>query len=340
MGSSGVSNARFLFLGTGTSGGIPLIACDCETCTSPDPRDTRSRTGAAVQWIDPGGTPRTVLIDVTPDHKLQALRHDLWRCDAILFTHNHVDHIFGLDEVRRYNAVMREPIDIYAERYVLDSLQRVYQHIFDKQRNVNDSFVATLIASEIEGPDPEKGGAGDPVELHGMRFTPVRFIHGRLPILGFRIEPVAGVDPGDDDSPFPLAYCTDVSAIPPRTWGELTGLRTLVLDALRIRKHPTHFSLDQAVHAAGEIRAGQTWFVHIAHEIKHDVVSPTLPEGVGLAWDGLELGPARHPGLFEPDAQAPLRPDEKGGRGRRPDAGTRPPEPQPGFGREDPFEQG
>lgn len=309
--------SRFIFLGTGTSGGVPLIACRCATCASTDPRDTRTRTAAAIEWIDPQGQPRCVLIDAGPDLHAQALRHDLWRCDAILFTHNHVDHIFGLDEVRRFNAVMHAPIDLYAEGYVIESLRRVYKHIFDKNANVNDSFVATLIAHEVP-PPPEKGAA-NPIELFGLRFTPIRLYHGRLPVLGWRIEdmcrgvevarcqvgeasgvdelsgdrsPVSSPTPRhlDTSTPFPMAYCTDVSSIPPETWPLLEGLNTLVLDALRIRKHPTHFTIDQSLNAALQIAAKHTCFVHMSHEIRHADVDPELPEGVSLAHDGLTLG--------------------------------------------------
>lgn len=311
---TGVTNLRFLFLGTGTSGGIPLIACACAACTSTDPRDRRTRTGAAVQWVDPGGTPRTVLIDATPDLRAQALRHRLWRCDAIVFTHNHVDHIFGLDEVRRFNAVMKAPIDVYAERYVLESLRRVYKHVFEKDQNVNDSFVASLIAHEIPAPPESASKAAAPIELWGLSFTPVRLLHGRLPILGFRIEAPWGADEGSS-AVLPLAYCTDVSSIPPTSWRRLTGLRTLVLDALRIRTHATHFNLAQATSAALEIGAGATYFVHMAHEIVHAAIDAELPEGMHLAYDGLTLGsaltPERERSLFG-SAEVQTRADDPG----------------------------
>lgn len=279
---------RLTLLGTGTSSGVPAIACECRVCTSTDPRDRRLRTGAAVEWIDPAGHPRCVLIDATPDLRQQALQHRLTRCDAVLFTHNHVDHTFGLDELRRFNAVQRSPIDIYGEARTLEHLRRVFQHIFESRHNVNDSFVATLIAHTIE---PET-----PIEVHGVRFTPIRLLHGKLPIVGFRIEEVGparhgpAADSADPRSAFPLAYCTDVSAIPPESWRRLTGLRTLVLDALRPRKHPTHFTIDEAVHAAASIGAERTWFVHMAHEVLHAEIDPTLPEGMALAWDGLQVG--------------------------------------------------
>src|SRR4051794_28720568 len=124
---------RFVFLGTGTSAGVPAIGCTCAVCTSRDPRDQRLRTAAALSWTDPDGHPRTILLDAGPDLRQQALRAGLTRCDAVFFTHNHVDHTFGVDELRRFNAVMHAPIDIYAEPHTLDHLARVYKHIFDKQ---------------------------------------------------------------------------------------------------------------------------------------------------------------------------------------------------------------
>lgn len=269
--------ARFIFMGTGTSGGVPQIACDCEVCTSKDPRDTRTRTGAAVEWTDPNGQQRVLLIDTTPDLRQQALREKLWRCDGIVYTHNHVDHIFGLDEVRRFNAAMQAPIDVYADAHTMESLRRVYKHIFEKEKNQNQSFVATLIPNEIH---PERG-----FTVHGLKVMPFRLLHGRQPILGFRLE-LAG---GGGEGVFPLAYCTDVSGIPPESWKYLTGLKTLVLDGLRIRHHPTHFNLDQAVKHALEIGAGQTWLVHIAHEILHAREDAELPERISLAYDGLVL---------------------------------------------------
>ena len=272
---------RFLFLGTGTSAGIPAIACSCPVCTSTDPRDNRLRCSAAVTFTDAGGEERVILIDAGPDLRQQALRFGLTRCDAILFTHNHVDHTFGLDEVRRFNVVMQRPIPIYAEPHTLEHLRRVYRHIFDREQNVNDSFVATLLAHRIE---PADVAAGTPLELHGMRFTPVRFIHGKLPVLGFRIEPVKG-----PAGPFPLAYCTDVSAVPPESWARLAGVRTLVIDALRHRRHPTHLTVGQAVSISHEVKARQTFLIHMTHDLGHAQTEAELPPDVRLAFDGLVL---------------------------------------------------
>lgn len=233
-----------------------------------------------IEWTDATGQARVVLIDAGPDLRQQALRHRLRRIDAILFTHNHVDHTFGLDEVRRFNLLMDAPIDLYAETHTLKHLRRVYAHIFDRASNVQDSFVATVIAHEI---DPSQD-----LVLWGMRFTPVRLLHGRLPVLGYRIEPV---EPPASASPWwPLAYCTDVSAIPPESWPKLTGLRTLVLDALRRRKHATHFTLGQAVGVAHEVAADRTYFVHMAHDLPHEATTADLPDSMALAHDGLSLG--------------------------------------------------
>lgn len=272
---------RFRFLGTGTSAGIPAVGCFCPVCTSADPRNQRLRTSAAVEFTDARGEDRIILLDAGPDLRQQALRAGLTRCDAIFFTHNHVDHTFGLDEVRRFNALMDRPIDIYAERHTLEHLYRVYKHIFDRQNNVNDSFVATLVAHQI--------APGIAIDLHGMRFTPFRLLHVGLPIAGYRIEPTGALTAGDT-SPFPLAYCTDVSGIPPESWPMLEGLKTLVLDALRHRRHPTHLTVDQATNIALRVGAQRAYFVHMSHDVAHEETERELPENVHLAWDGLVLG--------------------------------------------------
>lgn len=265
-----------IVLGSGTSAGIPAIACDCAVCHSDDPRDTRTRTSAALRLTDSSGAARVVLIDTSPDLRQQALREQLSRCDDILYTHHHVDHLFGLDEVRRFNAVMGSPINVHAEASTLEHVQRVHPHIFKPEQNANPSFVASLIPNVL--------AVEAPINLHGLRVTPLRLLHGRLPILGYRFDAPEGT-PG----PCPMAWCTDVSSIPPETWPLLTGLKTLVLDMLRHRHHPTHFTVEQAVEVAQQIGAESTWFVHMAHEIAHAEVDATLPRGMGLAWDGLRL---------------------------------------------------
>ncbi len=281
---SAVSDVELVVLGSGTSSGVPVIGCSCPVCTSEDPRDKRTRPAACLRFRDPTGEPRAVFIDASPDLRVQALREKLVRCDAILFTHNHVDHTFGLDDVRRFNAIMRAPIDIFAEEHTLEFLHRVYQHIFARERNVNDSFVATLIPHAI--------GPGQVVDLHGLRISPLRLLHGRLPVLGFRIEAVDGAlvpSGASQPGPLPLAYCTDVSAIPPETWPRLAGLKTLVLDMLRYRRHPTHFCVDESLDTAGRIAAERTYFTHMTHDIRHAELDATLPETMSLGYDGLVI---------------------------------------------------
>ena len=282
---------RLRFLGTGTSSGVPAIGCECPVCTSGDPRDTRLRTSAALEFTDPHGQDRVILIDAGPDLRQQALTAGLTRCDAVLLTHNHVDHVFGLDELRRFNMLMGGPIEVYGDDRTLKAIRRVYAHIFDKPANVQDSFIATLLAYEI--------GPARPFDLFGLRITPIRLLHGRLPILGYRIEPgpeLAGN--GVQTGVLPFAYCTDVSAIPPETWPMLDGLRVLVLDALRHRKHPTHFTLGQAESVARRVGAVRTFFVHMSHELAHIETNATLSDGVELAYDGLTVDSA----FFDPNS--------------------------------------
>lgn len=279
-----VTDVELTFLGTGTSSGVPVIGCDCPTCRSEDPRDRRLRCGACLRFTDPDGHPRVLLIDIPPDHREQSLRDGIRRCDAILVTHAHVDHVFGLDEVRRYNTLMRSPITVHAEPEVRTELHRIYRHIFARHENVNQSYVADLIDAPL--------APGAPVILHGLRVEPLRLLHGRLPILGFRIEAVdaAGEVLESQPGPLPLAWCSDVSGIPPETWPRLSGLRTLALDMLRDRAHPTHFTVEEAVEAAERIGAGETWFIHMTHDLRHAELAERLPPGMAPAWDGLKLG--------------------------------------------------
>jgi len=204
------------------------------------------------------------------------LRAGLTRCDGIFFTHNHVDHTFGLDEVRRFNVVQKAPVDLWAEPHTLEHLERVYRHIFRPQHNVNDSFIASV--------EPHILSPGCAVELYGMRIEPLRLMHGDLPILGFRFDAADG-----PDWPLPLAWCTDVSAIPDDSRERLGGLETLFLDMLRERPHGTHLSTEEAIREAHALGARRTWFVHMAHQIRHAEVDATLPEGMALAWDGLTV---------------------------------------------------
>lgn len=289
MSAGPIRNLRITLLGTGTSAGVPVIACDCETCTSPDPRDRRTRTGAMLQFTDAGGQDRVVLVDAPPDHREHSLRHRLKRVDAIVFTHSHVDHVFGLDDARLYNISMGTPIQLYAERPVLDDLARMFEHIFKPHTNVNKSFVADVRTTAVL--------PGQGIDLFGLRATPLRLLHGALPILGWRFDAGKSVNGAPLHSPsFAAAYCTDVNAIPPETWPALRGLDVLVLDMLRERRHPTHFSLAESLDVAERVGAGRTVFTHMTHDVRHADLSARLPAGVELGWDGLEIGTKTAPG--------------------------------------------
>ena len=274
---------ELVFLGTGTSAGIPMIGCAEGACASDDPRDRRDRPSVLVRYPDASmpddekaaafnpkqAGHRQLLIDTCPELRQQAIREKLSRIDGVLFTHGHADHIFGLDDLRRFNAVMGGPVDIYAEASVIDLLKQIFNYIFESHTNINQSFVATLI--------PHVLTPGMPIQLFGAVWTPIRLLHGRLPILGFRVD-FRGAS---------LAYCTDVSGIPPETYPHLDHLDVLVLDALRFRHHPTHQTVDRAVEVAQHIAAKQTYFTHMAHDIIHAEVDPQLPDGINLAYDGL-----------------------------------------------------
>lgn len=281
-----ITDVALTFLGTGTSAGVPVIGCDCPTCTSTDHRDKRLRCGASLRFTDPDGISRVVLIDVPPDHRQQSLQHGIRRCDGILVTHAHVDHVFGLDEVRRYNTLMNAPIGVHAEPTVLDDLHRIFRHIFARHQNVNTSYVADLYDVPIR--------PGVPFVLHGLRVEPIRVLHGKLPILAFRFEAAdaEGNAAAEQPGPLPLAWCTDVSSLPPEAWSQLGTLETLVLDMLRDRAHATHLTVNEAVEVAEKVGAGATYFVHMTHELGHADLEARLPEGMAPAWDGLVLSSA------------------------------------------------
>lgn len=264
---------ELLFLGTGTSAGVPMIACDCAVCRSSDPRDQRTRPSVLVRYLDASDASlqRQLLIDCSPEMRLQMVRHDVRRLDGVLITHAHADHILGLDDLRRFNAAMESPIDLYAESAVLGRLREMFRYIFDPQHNVNSSFVATLIGHALE--------PAQPLELFGARWTPLRLMHGRLPVLGFRVD-LEGRS---------LAYLTDLSAVPPETWPLLEGLDVLVIDALRYRHHPLHLSVEQALEVISQVRPRRSYFTHIAHDVLHADLQARLPENVYLGYDGLTV---------------------------------------------------
>jgi phosphoribosyl 1,2-cyclic phosphate phosphodiesterase len=248
---------RVTFLGSGTSHGVPMIGCDCATCRSDDPRDTRLRPSIFVE------TERArVLVDAGPDLRQQALRHRLTRVDAILFTHGHADHILGMDDVRRFNALQAGAMPCCGDARTLGDIRRMFGYVFD--------------------PATPKGGGLPLLELFtvagpfciaDLDVQPVPVMHGERPILGYRFGR--------------FAYLTDCSAIPDASWPLLEGLDVLVLDALRERPHPTHFSLREAIDAASRIGAARTLFTHMCHDLAHAATCARLPPSMALAYDGL-----------------------------------------------------
>ncbi len=248
------------FLGTGTSHGVPMIGCRCPVCTSADPRDRRSRPSAVLAFEDGA----TVLIDTSTDLRTQALSHGLDRLDAVIYTHNHTDHIFGFDDLRRFNVLSGGPLPIYADARTLGDLRRTFAYAFSGGDQAGGG-VPQVDPREVIGP----------FAILGHEFVPVPILHGTRPILGYRVGR--------------FAYLTDCSAIPADSLPLLRGLDVLVLGALRHRPHPTHFSLREATEAAGRIGARRTWFTHMCHDLGHAATARDLPAEMGLAWDGLTI---------------------------------------------------
>lgn len=251
---------RVLFLGTGTSHGVPMIGCDCGVCRSTDPRDARSRPSIALEFDDG----LRVLVDTTPDLRAQALRHDLRRLDAILFTHAHADHMMGLDEVRRYNSLSRAPMPVYGDARTLRELRRAFSYIFESDAP-RGGGVPDLRLFPIAGP----------FCLGRQEVQPVPITHGPWTILGFRFGR--------------FAYLTDCNGIPDASLALLGDLDCLVLDALRRRPHPTHFTLEQSLVMARTIGARRTFFTHMTHDLGHEGTCAALPAGMALAYDGLTV---------------------------------------------------
>lgn len=256
------SGPQMVLLGTGTSNGVPMIGCHCEVCRSSNPKNMRTRTGVWVQA--PAGS---FLIDTPPELRLQLVRENIDIAHAVVFTHGHADHLFGLDDLRIFGYYLKKAIPLYCERAVEQRIRASFDYAFSDPYP-NNHFGAT--------PQLEIHTIGEgPFELLGLAIRPIRLWHGQLPVLGFRINDVA--------------FCTDVSRIPDESWPLLEGLDTLVLDALRDRPHPTHFNVDQALEVVKRVQPRRTFFTHISHALEHDATNARLPAGVELAYDGLRI---------------------------------------------------
>jgi phosphoribosyl 1,2-cyclic phosphate phosphodiesterase len=249
---------RVTFLGTGTSTGVPVIGCDCHVCKSDDPKNRRGRVAAMLSWDD-----NNVIIDTGPDFREQMLRHDVKHVEAVLYTHSHVDHLYGLDDLRMFCFRRGGPIPVYADPFTLSRIRHVFDYTFATK--VEGGGTAKLDPIELDGP----------FELLGRTVVPMVVMHGSLPVTAFRVGK--------------FAYCTDCNHVPDETMARLEGVEVLVLDALRDKPHSTHFSIDEAVAVAEKIGARQTYFVHMTHDVEHETVNAELPEGVALAYDGLQI---------------------------------------------------
>lgn len=253
---------QVVFLGTGTSVGVPSLGCGCAVCSSADPRDNRTRCAVAV------GLPHGVLlIDTPPDLRTQLLREQLGIVHAVLYTHDHADHLLGLDDLRLFPFYLGHAVPVYCE----PGVERRIRHVFD--------YAFTDLAPTHPGavPQLEFHSIGtEPFDVLGSQIVPIRLQHGpRFEVLGFRL--------GD------IAYCTDTNQIPASSWPRLADLDVLILDALRLEHHPTHFSLNEAIQVAQRVAARRTYFTHISHDLPHQQTNQRLPPGMELAYDGLRI---------------------------------------------------
>ena len=252
----------FTFLGTGTSVGVPMIGCDCPVCRFADPRNQRYRCAVLI------GTPRgNLLIDTPPELRLQLLRANVRLVHAVLYTHYHADHLFGLDDVRLFPRKLGGPMPIYCTEEVEEKIRQAFEYAFHpRTEGMPLGAVPRLRLCRI---------SDEPFEVLSESIVPIPLIHAQYNVLGFRV--------GD------VAYCTDVSQIPERSWPLLEGLRVLVLDALRFKPHPAHFSLDEALEVIARVKPAKAYLTHMAHELEHEATNRILPPGVELAYDGLSF---------------------------------------------------
>lgn len=250
---------KVTFLGTGTSQGVPVIGCECNVCKSLDYRDKRFRTSVHIEAVGV-----SLVIDTGPDFRMQMLRSGINKLDAIVFTHEHKDHTAGLDDIRPFNFMQQKDMPVFGKRQVIDQLKREYAYVFSDKKYPGVPQVACVEIDE------------NPFHIDGLILTPLPVLHYKLPVLGFRI--------GD------FSYITDANHIPDSTLTLLEGSEILVLNALQKDPHISHFTLDQAIDQALKIGAKKTYFTHISHRLGlHQVVEASLPEGIFLAYDGMEL---------------------------------------------------
>lgn len=252
-------HASILVLGSGTSVGVPMIGCHCRVCTSADSRDSRLRPSVLLKLAE-----KRLLIDTSPDLRYQALRFRIDRIDAVLYTHAHADHILGLDDVRPFNFMQRQEIPIFSSPEAWETIERTFRYVFDTS------------PTESSRPKLRPHLFGDePFLAAGVKIQPIPVAHGRTVVHGFRF--------GD------CAYLTDHSGIPPASLEKLKGLEVLFLDALRHNPHPTHSTVEESLRTVELLKPKRTYFTHISHDLLHAKVEASLPPGVHIAFDGLEI---------------------------------------------------
>lgn len=251
---------KITFLGTGTSQGVPVIACACSVCSSKNPKDQRLRTSVKIEINN-----KTIVIDSGPDFRQQMLRSQTKRLDALLFTHEHKDHIAGMDDIRAFNFVSKKAVNIYATERVQLALKREFSYVFSDEKYPGIPEVKLHTINKHSS-----------FEVEGIPITPIEVFHYYLPVLGFKIGS--------------FCYITDANRIAPEELNKIKNVDILVLNALRRESHISHFTLEQAIEISKKTGAKQTYFTHLSHQMGlHESVNKELPEGFTIAHDGLEI---------------------------------------------------
>ncbi len=254
---------RLVFLGTGTSFGVPQIGCSCRTCTSSDPRDKRTRTAALIETR--GGR---LLIDTPPELRLQLVAAGVSRVDAVLFTHAHADHVHGIDDLRAMSVRQHAPLPAYGPASAMQELVARFAYIFDSAVRAQPGTSKPELVAHVLEPDEER-------EIAGARVLALPLPHGDRAVFGYRLGP--------------LAYLTDAKEVPAAVRERLRGLEVLVLNALLRGPHPLHLSIPEAIAVAQQIGARRTFFTHLTHETPHAELTEMLPHGIAPAYDGLVI---------------------------------------------------